>query len=99
MTCGTCWRLRADVDAGKELVNRTIVVLVNEICPAEGYPICGQKNLTSVNSFDAQVNFNLCGNTGASDALFGFNSGVDMAIGKATRVDCKEWKGKVKDLW
>jgi hypothetical protein len=99
MTCGTCWRLHADVDAGQKVVNRTIVVLVNEICPAEGFPICGMKNLSSVNEYDAQTNFNLCVDTGAVTGLFGRNSGVDMAIGNATRVDCKEWQGKIKKLW
>ncbi|KAI9149161.1 hypothetical protein HJFPF1_11209 [Paramyrothecium foliicola] len=97
ITCGTCWRLYGKVDGGQKALNRTIVVKVNEMCPAEGYPICGQKDLRSVNQFKAQVNFNLCVDTGAADGLFGFNTGVDFATGTVERVDCKEWKGVAKE--
>ncbi|KAL9138262.1 MAG: hypothetical protein Q9175_000538 [Cornicularia normoerica] len=40
----------------------------------------------------ANVNFDLCKDDGAANALFG-NSGIGMAFGKATQVSCDLWTG------
>ncbi|OCK77586.1 glycoside hydrolase family 45 protein [Lepidopterella palustris CBS 459.81] len=93
--CGTCWRLTPATDSsGNGVRNKTssIVVMVNHICPALGNPLCGQYNLTSTNLYGAYVDFNLCIDSGASAALFG-GSGIGLAVGNATEVDCGNWNG------
>lgn len=76
-------------------MNETITVVVNEICPAENNPICGQQSLDDVNGYNAQVDFNLCRDSGASDALFGGeDSGIGLAFGFARRIPCGQWDGE-----
>ncbi|KAI9150624.1 hypothetical protein HJFPF1_10399 [Paramyrothecium foliicola] len=93
ISCGTCWRLDAEFDASDRVLNKTIVVMVNNICPAQGNPICGQRTLQEENEWGGVVDFNLCSDSGAADALFGRGSGIGLAVGRATRVDCDEWEG------
>ena len=93
--CGTCWRLDAEVDSSDRILNKTIVVMVNNICPAQGNPLCSQPTLHDKNEWGAAVDFNLCSDSGAADELFGRGTGVGLAVGKATRVDCKEWNGEI----
>lgn len=53
-------------------------------------PYCS-KTLTQA-SLGANVNFDLCKDDGAANALFG-NSGIGMAFGKVTQVSCNLWTG------
>ncbi|KAI7171800.1 hypothetical protein KC352_g24852, partial [Hortaea werneckii] len=45
------------------------------------------------NQYGANVNFDTCIDSGASDALFG-NSGVGLGVGTAEKVDCSQWSGQ-----
>ncbi|KAG9767689.1 hypothetical protein ABEF93_005376 [Exophiala dermatitidis] len=95
--CGTCWKLVGETDSsGNKLSNAgtSIVVMVNNLCPADGNPLCAQNGLSGTNQYGANVNFDLCSDSGASAAFFG-NSGVGLAVGSATQVDCSEWSGTV----
>ena len=68
------------------------MMLVNNLCPADGNPLCAQNGLSGTNQYGANVNFDLCSDSGAKMAFFG-NDGVGLAIGTATQVDCSEWSG------
>jgi len=95
--CGTCWKLVGETDSsGNPLSNAgtSIVVMVNNLCPAQGNPLCAQNGLSGTNQYGANVNFDLCSDSGAQEAFFG-NSGVGLAIGSATQVDCSEWSGTI----
>lgn len=95
--CGTCWRLTGQTDSsGNQLSNAgtTIVVMVNNLCPANGNPLCAQNGLSGTNQYGANVNFDLCSDSGAQAAFFG-NDGVGLAIGTATQVDCSQWSGTI----
>ena len=95
--CGTCWKLTGQTDSsGNSLSNAgtSIVVMINNLCPADGNPLCSQQGLTGTNQYGANVNFDLCSDSGASAAFFG-NSGVGLAVGTATQVDCSQWNGVV----
>ena len=95
--CGTCWRITGQTDSsGKALSNAgtSIVVMINNLCPADGNPLCSQNGLSGTNQYGANVNFDLCSDSGASAAFFG-NSGVGLAIGTATEVDCSQWSGSI----
>lgn len=95
--CGTCWKITGQTDSsGNALSNagNSIVVMVNNLCPANGNPLCSQNGLSGTNQYGANVNFDLCRDSGAADAFFG-NSGVGLAIGTAQQVDCSEWSGTV----
>ncbi|ORY02850.1 hypothetical protein BCR34DRAFT_573940 [Clohesyomyces aquaticus] len=95
--CGTCWKLTAQTDSsGNKLSNagNSIVVQVTNLCPASGNPLCAQNGLTGTNQYGANLNFDLCIDSGASAALFG-NSGVGLAVGNAVQVNCAQWSGKV----
>ncbi|KAJ9611647.1 hypothetical protein H2200_004831 [Cladophialophora chaetospira] len=95
--CGTCWKLTGQTDSsGNKLSNAgtSVVVMINNLCPADGNPLCSQQGLTGTNQYGANVNFDLCSDSGASAAFFG-NSGVGLAIGTATQVDCSQWNGVV----
>ncbi|KAI9655753.1 MAG: hypothetical protein M1821_005188 [Bathelium mastoideum] len=95
--CGACWRLNATTNPynGAD-IGTSIVVKVNNLCPASGNPLCAQPNLDSdsTNQFGGVVDFNLCRDDGASAALFG-NSGTGLATGTAEEVDCATWNGTV----
>jgi len=95
--CGTCWKLVGETDSsGNQLSNAgtSIVVMVNNLCPAQGNPLCAQNGLTGTNQYGANVNFDLCSDSGAEAAFFG-DDGVGLAVGTATQVDCSEWSGTV----
>jgi len=95
--CGTCWRLTAETDSsGNKLSNagNSIVVKINNLCPASGNPLCAQNGLSGTNQYGANVNFDTCIDSGASAALFG-NSGVGLALGTAVEVDCSQWHGTI----
>lgn len=95
--CGTCWLLTGQTDSsGNTLSNAgtNIVVMVNNLCPAQGNPLCSQNGLSGTNQYGANVNFDLCSDSGAQQAFFG-NSGVGLAVGTAQQVDCSAWKGTV----
>ncbi|KAI9699928.1 MAG: hypothetical protein M1820_006990 [Bogoriella megaspora] len=88
--CGKCYKLTAQTDSsGNKLSNagNSITVQVNNLCPANGNPLCAQSSLQSTNQYGANVNFDLCIDDGAAKALFG-NSGVGLAVGTATEVAC-----------
>ncbi|PNS18078.1 hypothetical protein CAC42_4037 [Sphaceloma murrayae] len=88
--CGTCWKVTANTDSsGNRLSNagNSIVVQVNNLCPAQGNPLCSQNGLSGTNQYGTNVNFDLCSDSGAAGALFG-NSGVGLAVGTATKVSC-----------
>ena len=68
--------------------------MVNNLCPAEGNPLCAQNSLTATNQYGANVNFDLCSDSGAQAAFFG-NDGVGLAIGTATHIDCNKWNGTI----
>ncbi|KAI7280230.1 hypothetical protein KC345_g4860 [Hortaea werneckii] len=96
--CGTCWRLTIQTDSsGRRLNNagNSIVVKVNNLCPAQGNPLCSQNGLSGTNQYGATVNFDTCIDSGASAALFQ-NSGVGLGLGTATKVDCSQWSGTVR---
>jgi len=95
--CGKCFKLTAKTDSsGKALSNagNSIVVQVTNLCPSSGNPLCSQSGLSGTNQYGANVNFDLCKDSGAASALFG-SSGTGLAIGTASEVDCSEWNGKV----
>jgi hypothetical protein len=68
--------------------------MVNNLCPAQGNPLCSQSTTSDTNQYGANVNFDLCRDSGASAALFG-NSGVGLAIGTAQQVSCSGYSGTV----
>lgn len=88
--CGTCWNLTLISNSQGVKTSNTgnsIVVKVNNLCPVEGNPLCSQPTLGSMNSLGANVNFDTCIDSGASDALFG-DSGTGLGTGFAQEVDC-----------
>ena len=95
--CGECWKLTGETDSsGNALSNAgtSIVVMINNLCPADGNPLCAQNGLSGTNQYGANVNFDLCSDSGAETAFFG-NDGVGLAIGSATQVSCSEYSGTV----
>ena len=94
--CGTCWKLTASTDSSgnKKTFGNPIVVQVTNLCPADSNPLCAQNGLSGTNQYGANLNFDLCIDSGASAALFG-SSGVGLAVGQAEQVDCSQWSGKV----
>lgn len=57
------------------------------------------KTLSDTNSYGANVNFDLCIDSGASKAVFGGDD-IGLAQGTAEEVDCSQWSGKqVGDGW
>jgi len=91
--CGTCWQIEGKTDSSGNALSSpsSIVVKVNNLCPANGNPLCAQSSLSSTNQYGANVNFDLCMDSGAASAFF--SSGVGLEIGTATQVDCSKWKG------
>ncbi|MCJ1381045.1 hypothetical protein MMC17_004154 [Xylographa soralifera] len=95
--CGLCWQLTPEFfDDGKTKITgaNSIVVKVNNLCPADSNVLCAQSGLSSqsVNQYNATVNFDLCIDDGAAAQLFG-SSGTGLAIGTATQVSCNGWSG------
>jgi len=97
--CGTCWQLTIETDSnGDKVANagKSIVVQVTNLCPADGNPLCAQNGLSGTNQYGANLNFDLCIDSGASSALFsGAGSGVGLGVGSAEQVSCSEWSGTV----
>ncbi|KAF2231619.1 glycoside hydrolase family 45 protein [Viridothelium virens] len=88
--CGTCYKLTAQTDSsGNKLSNagNSVTVQVNNLCPADSNPLCSQSGLSGTNQYGANVNFDLCKDDGAANALFG-SSGVGLAVGTAEEVSC-----------
>jgi hypothetical protein len=83
--------------SGNKLSNAgtSIVVMVNNLCPAQGNPLCSQSSMTDTNQYGANVNFDLCSDSGAASAFFG-DSGVGLAVGTVTQVDCSQWSGTIQ---
>lgn len=71
-----------------------VAVYANATSSASGNPLCSQSGLSGTNQYGANLNFDLCIDSGASAALFG-SSGVGLAVGSAVQVDCSQWSGKV----
>jgi len=95
--CGTCWKLTIQKDSsGKQVSNagNSIVVMVTNLCPAQGNPLCSQSGLSGTNQYGANLNFDLCIDSRANSALFG-NSGVGLGVGSAAQVDCSQWSGSI----
>ena len=57
--CGTCWHLEPETDSsGNELHGTNwITVKVNNLCPAQGNPLCAQNGLTGVNQYGMRAIF------------------------------------------
>jgi hypothetical protein len=66
--------------------------MVNNLCPANGNPLCSQATLQDGNQYGANINFDLCSDSGAENAFFG-NDGVGLALGTAEQVDCSLYSG------
>lgn len=95
--CGTCWKLTIQKDSsGRQVSNagNSIVVMVTNLCPAQGNPLCSQSGLSGTNQCGANLNFDLCIDSRANSALFG-NSGVGLGVGSAAQVDCSQWSGSI----
>jgi len=95
--CGTCWKLTIQNDSsGRKVSNagNSIVVMVTNLCPAQGNPLCSQSGLSGTNQYGANLNFDLCIDSKANSALFG-NSGVGLGVGNAVQVDCSQWSGSI----
>jgi len=95
--CGTCWKLTIETDSSGNTISnagKSIVVQVTNLCPASGNPLCAQNGLSGTNQYGANLNFDLCIDSGASAALFG-NSGVGLGVGTAQEVSCSQWSGSV----
>ncbi|MCJ1451972.1 mucin 5B, oligomeric mucus gel-forming [Mycoblastus sanguinarius] len=92
--CGTCWKLTPETTSTGAAITgaSSIIIKVNNLCPASGNPLCSQSGLTGTNQYGANVNFDLCIDDGASGALFG-SSGTGLALGTAESVDCSQWDG------
>lgn len=68
--------------------------MINNLCPADGNPLCSQNGMSGTNQYGANVNFDLCRDSGASAALFQ-NTGVGLGIGTAQQVNCNQYSGTV----
>jgi hypothetical protein len=66
---------------------------VNNLCPASGNPLCSQSSLTGTNQYGTNVNFDLCSDSGAAAAFF--PSGIGLAVGSVTQVECSRYSGSV----
>lgn len=69
--------------------------MVNNLCPADGNPVCAQPDLQTANQYGGVVDFNLCNDDGAHAALL-TPAGVGLAKGTAVQVGCSEWNGTKK---
>jgi hypothetical protein len=95
--CGTCWKLTIQTNSSGGKVSNagnSIVVMVDNLCPASGNPLCSQSGLSGTNQYGANLNFDLCIDSKANSALFG-NSGVGLGVGSAVQVDCSQWSGSI----
>ncbi|KAK7516538.1 hypothetical protein IWX49DRAFT_570454 [Phyllosticta citricarpa] len=96
--CGTCWNVTAEQDSSKNPLPggpKTITIVVDNLCPPGGNPICAMPDLKSTNQYGANANFDLCQDSGAQEAIFGSGGNIGLGIGFAERVDCRLWQGKI----
>lgn len=99
--CGKCLKVNVYYDMnGNPIQNldgagSDVVLLVNNLCPAEGNPLCAQPNLQSTNQYGGTIDVNVCSDSGARQAIFG-NSGTGLALGTAEEVDCSSWNGTIQ---
>ncbi|MCJ1371374.1 hypothetical protein MMC20_002589 [Loxospora ochrophaea] len=51
--CGTCWQLTPETDSsGNELSGaKSIIAKINNLCPADGNPLCAQSTLEDTNQY------------------------------------------------
>ena len=73
---------------------------VTDLCPSGSQnPSCSQTSLTDTNSYGANVNFDLCDDTGAGNALMGANKVTEgWSTGTAEEVDCNQLSGQPTKL-
>ncbi|KAB2575840.1 putative endoglucanase v-like protein [Lasiodiplodia theobromae] len=92
--CGKCYALTAEKDSTGNTLSgtKTVVVRVDNLCPASGNNVCSMGSLSETNSYGANVNFDLCIDSGANTAVFGGND-IGLAQGTAEEVDCSQWSG------
>ena len=74
------------------------MVLITNECAAQdpGQPVnlCGMASLTETNSLGANVNIDLCMDSGAAQGFFNHPAPWGTAVGTAQQVDCmSEWCG------
>lgn len=93
--CGTCWFLETFVDSSGYSFRHNITALVTNECNGDEGEVCGMRSLDDTNDWDSNVNFNLCIDSGARDALFDDDPEIGLAVGRATRVSCDDWEGEV----
>ena len=102
--CGTCWKLTVETDDHGNAIpgiaaGNSIVVKVTDLCPAVSSsgvtnPLCAQSGTSGTNTYGANVNFDLCQDSGTAKALMGDSySTIGVGIGTAVEVDCSEWTG------
>ncbi|KAI9678365.1 MAG: hypothetical protein M1817_006312 [Caeruleum heppii] len=95
--CGVCWRINASHDSGNNPLGGSIVVKVNNECPAAGNDqYCGQTASQPLNQYGGAVHLDLCTDSGASQAIFGGRPGI--GFGTAQIVSCAEWDAQTARL-
>ncbi|KAI9758060.1 MAG: hypothetical protein M4579_003191 [Chaenotheca gracillima] len=93
--CNTCYSISGQTDSSGNILpggGTTIVVKINNLCPAEGNPMCSQPDLWSSNQYGAQVNFDLCGDSGAAEGFFPPGTGIVLGTVQLL-ADCSSWVG------
>jgi len=102
--CGRCFSLTANADPYSPSFTgpfKSIVVKATNLCPVAGNEAwCGQTTSNPVNQFGASVHFDLCEDSGASEAFF--TSGRGAFTGSYTEVPCSQWSSTGADgpsLW
>jgi hypothetical protein len=79
--CGTCYQLTIQTDLnGNAVAQNTITVVINNLCPINGNPICNVPN-----QYGGQIHFDLCSDSGAAAAFF---TSSQAGIGVAQQVSC-----------
>lgn len=79
--CGTCYELTIDTDLdGNAVTQASVTVKVDNLCPMDGNPLCGVPN-----EYGAEIHFDLCLDSGATD---GFFTSAHAGMGNATEVGC-----------
>ncbi|KJA28127.1 glycoside hydrolase family 45 protein [Hypholoma sublateritium FD-334 SS-4] len=93
--CGRCFALTGSADPYSPAFTgpfHTIVVKVTDLCPVSGNEQwCGQTTATPTNSFGKPFHFDICEDTGGSNAFF--PSGHGALTGSFTEVSCSQWSG------
>ncbi|KAF2418688.1 hypothetical protein EJ08DRAFT_52878 [Tothia fuscella] len=93
--CGKCLELNIQTDEFGRALNGTgknVVLVVNNVCPAQDNRLCAQPDLQTPNHLGGIIDVNVCSDSGARSAVFGF-SGKGLALGTAEEVDCGSWNG------